>query len=42
MINRFSKMNEFNQIVFMEKNKNEKYYGKFKDLIRIVEKEKHI
>ena len=35
-------MNEFNQIVFMEKNKNEKHHGKFKDLIRIVEKEKHI
>ena len=40
---RSSKASELSQIGFMEKkNKDEKYYGKFKGLIRIVEKDKQL
>ena len=40
---RSSKASELSQVGFMEKkNKDEKYYGKFKSLIRIVEKDKQL
>ena len=40
---RSSKASELSQVGFLEKkNKDEKYYGKFKGLIRIVEKEKQL
>ena len=40
-VSRSSKASELSQVGFLEKkNKDEKYYGKFKGLIRIVEMKK--
>ena len=42
-VSRSSKASELSQVGFLEKkNKDEKYYGKFKGLIRIVEKDKQL